>query len=279
MAYRECWQRLRYQLGLSTGYGAMLSAISHAHPVCIDREPGQLQTSRFEARVLRGSGACCTCAARERLVLVVGLSLAQWLTRPLDISIEQVAALSSQNTLPEPSLDLDRLQTSTSTFVHPQPPPPMRGYTVDPWSVSRPSTIPAPSTYSQGIGSAPSGTASSGVGSTIVAGTGLPDYWWQKQEKVKVSLLGHQGFILNRYVVYEIITEVRPFSNFWIHDRRIDVCSRGKNDPLSDGIQSLLSCGIACCGGILSAYFLRYHLSALEVGQNKPLRTGVDSCI
>jgi sorting nexin-8 len=132
--------------------------------------------------------------------------------KPLtDVSIEQVAALSSQNTLPEPSLDLDRLQTSTSTFVQPTHPPPMRGYSVDPWSASRQSAMPPPSTYSQGIGSAPSGTASSGVGSTIVAGSGLPDYWWQKQEKVKVSLLGHQGFILNRYVVYEIVTEARPF--------------------------------------------------------------------
>ena len=36
----------------------------------------------------------------------------------------------------------------------------------------------------------------------------MPKDWWKKQEAVKVTILGHQGFILNRYLVYEVTTEV-----------------------------------------------------------------------
>lgn len=48
----------------------------------------------------------------------------------------------------------------------------------------------------------PNGAASS------LAGTGLPNEWWKKQENIKVSILGQQGFILNRYTVYEVASDV-----------------------------------------------------------------------
>ena len=132
----------------------------------------------------------------------------------VDVSIEQVAALSSQNTLPEPTLDLDKLQTSTSTFV-PSPfrQPSLRpGYSDDPWSAQRYSTLPPNPTvpgYTAGLPPPLTSTISN------VAGTGLPDFWWKRQENVRVTILGQQGFILNRYVVYEIATEVSP-NTAWI---------------------------------------------------------------
>lgn len=41
-----------------------------------------------------------------------------------------------------------------------------------------------------------------------LSGTGLPKDWWKKQENVNVNILGQQGFILNRYTVYEVLSEV-----------------------------------------------------------------------
>ncbi len=43
---------------------------------------------------------------------------------------------------------------------------------------------------------------------STIEGTGLPREWWKRQEKITVSLAGQQGFILNRYMVYQITTEV-----------------------------------------------------------------------
>ena len=37
----------------------------------------------------------------------------------------------------------------------------------------------------------------------------MPKDWWKKQEKVTITILGQQGFILNRYTVYEVATDVR----------------------------------------------------------------------
>ncbi|TFK29642.1 MVP1 domain-containing protein [Coprinopsis marcescibilis] len=159
----------------------------------------------------------------SKLEFFVALALVALAQQGKDVSIEQVAALSSQNTLPEPMLDLDRLQPSNSTFGPSTlreniPPQPIRGYTVDPWSASTTKypTLPAPGAYTtQTIGVAPA----SSTGSNL-AGTGLPDFWWQKQATVRVTLLGHQGFILNRYIVYEITSEksdhpvIRRYSEF-----------------------------------------------------------------
>jgi sorting nexin-8 len=135
-----------------------------------------------------------------------------------DVSVEQVAALSSQNTLPEPQLDLDSLPPSLSTFPtstanyrQNSGPPPLRSpapaYTSDdPWSTAR-YNIAGPS----GAGPNLNGITSS------FSGSGMPKEWWKKQEKATVTILGHQGFILNRYMVYELSTEVREVLVSRIH--------------------------------------------------------------
>jgi sorting nexin-8 len=50
------------------------------------------------------------------------------------------------------------------------------------------------------------GSLTNGAPSSL-SGTGLPKDWWKKQETVNVNILGQQGFILNRYTVYEVISE------------------------------------------------------------------------
>jgi sorting nexin-8 len=118
-----------------------------------------------------------------------------------DISVEQVAARAAENSLPEPFLHLDTLQPSTSTLSSPYPT--YRQATLDPWS--------APRFGSNGGGSdfaAPrSATTINGGAVSSLAGSGLPREWWKTQETVDVTIQGQQGFILNRYTVYEIITE------------------------------------------------------------------------
>jgi sorting nexin-8 len=126
-----------------------------------------------------------------------------WCKLFADISIEQVAALSSQNTLPEPSLNLDALQPSTSSFAPanvksiPVRSPAPAYSADDPWNTA--TRFPA-------VGTGPS--VPGGVVSSL-SGTGLPKDWWRRQEHASVTILGQQGFILNRYTVYEIASEVR----------------------------------------------------------------------
>jgi sorting nexin-8 len=123
----------------------------------------------------------------------------------IDVSIEQVAALSSQNTLPEPTLDLSRLQPSISTII-----PTTRKPTAPPLRASLPSYSSEDPWNSNarftGLSSTTTDTLINGIPS--LAGTGLPKDWWKKQENIKVTILGQQGFILNRYMVYEISSEV-----------------------------------------------------------------------
>lgn len=141
------------------------------------------------------------------------------------MSIEQVAAVASQNTLPEPSLHLDSLSSSTTNaaalqFARQNPP---RETThrapsynsEDPWNTARavPSLAGLP-------GPPPS------VGPSVVAGSGLPDGWWKNQSNVQVNLLGLQGFILNRYTVYEIVSDVSPaLMHAMRHLTRVYACS------------------------------------------------------
>ena len=125
---------------------------------------------------------------------------------PQDLSVERVAALAQDNALPEPALDIGSLPSSTSTFhdIMQMPPPPTRGYsTEDPWSskFTSPSAPPKAPTF---------GTVTNGAPSNI-SGTGLPRDWWKKQETVFVNVLGQQGFILNRYLVYEVSSDVSLF--------------------------------------------------------------------
>ena len=124
----------------------------------------------------------------------------------IDVSIEQVAALSSQSTLPEPTLDLTRLQPPVSTIIPTVPTTrksPLRASlpsysSEDPWNSN---------TRFTGLLSNVTDTFPNGMPSNL-AGSGLPKDWWKKQENVKVTILGQQGFILNRYMVYEISSEV-----------------------------------------------------------------------
>ncbi|PPQ73571.1 hypothetical protein CVT26_010372 [Gymnopilus dilepis] len=155
----------------------------------------------------------------SKLEFFVALALVALAQSGKDVSIEQVAALSSQNTLPEPALDLDRLQPSVSTITsssptsrrnisQPTPRPPLPAYSSDdPWN-SNPRFAGAPTNPGFGgiVDGMPNGTTSN------LAGTGLPNEWWKKQESIKVSILGQQGFILNRYTVYEVISDRRPHS-------------------------------------------------------------------
>lgn len=110
-----------------------------------------------------------------------------------------VDALAKENDLPAPQLDLGSI-APPSGFAQYQPdirsPAPTRAYSDDPWSV--PSVPSAP---------AQNGSVTNGAPSSI-SGTGLPSNWWKKQETVAVNILGQQGFILNRYLVYEIATDV-----------------------------------------------------------------------
>ena len=129
---------------------------------------------------------------------------------PPDVSIEQVAALATQNALPEPIVDLDKLSPSIPAFSTPVR---MPTYSEDPWSTNPryPSTLGNPSAANDPIARLPVGA--NGVPSSL-SGSGLPKDWWKKQETVKVNFLGHQGFILNRYMVYEISTDVRLIASY-----------------------------------------------------------------
>lgn len=153
--------------------------------------------------------------------------------------MEQVALLAQQNTLPEPTLDLSLL-----SYIPPPPPSLSPAYTNNqhpsitqntrnglaaavrstPTSTTT-TTIPAavaavvapPPDDPWMTGARYGGAAPFGAGGlngdapppSSVAGTGLPSGWWKKQEKVTVQFAGQQGFVLNRYMVYGISTEVR----------------------------------------------------------------------
>ncbi|EJF64114.1 hypothetical protein DICSQDRAFT_81120 [Dichomitus squalens LYAD-421 SS1] len=140
----------------------------------------------------------------SRLEFFVALALAALAQSGKDVSVERVAALAQENALPEPALDLNSLPPTNSTFqdIMQMPPPiPARGYsTEDPWAsrFTSPSAPPKPPpAFSNHTNGAPSS----------ISGTGLPREWWKKQETVFVNVLGQQGFILNRYLVYEVSSD------------------------------------------------------------------------
>ncbi|KAK7687879.1 hypothetical protein QCA50_009098 [Cerrena zonata] len=169
------------------------------------------------SRVLNSSGLSATTIERivnlvnsrgsrvSKLEFFVALALAALAQSGKDLSIERVAALAQDNALPIPELDLSSVAPSTSTFTYPSLPPPIRApvptrsYTTDdPWNISKFANIPA-------SGSGP-GSLTNGVTSSI-SGTGMPRDWWKRQETVNVNILGQQGFLLNRYLVYEVSTD------------------------------------------------------------------------
>jgi sorting nexin-8 len=159
----------------------------------------------------------------SKLEFFVALALVALAQAGKDVSIEQVASLSTQNTLPEPTLDLAKLQSSTSTFNpitsnyrQNSIRSPVPAYSSDdPWSTNP--RFPSAPSNNGSFGNAPGGFAN-GAPSNL-SGSGMPKDWWKKQETVKVTILGHQGFILNRYMVYEVTTErggsvARRYSEF-----------------------------------------------------------------
>ncbi|KAJ3982078.1 hypothetical protein F5890DRAFT_1556227 [Lentinula detonsa] len=165
----------------------------------------------------------------SKLEFFVALALVSLAQSGKEVSIEQVSALSSQNELPEPTLNLDSLQPSGSTFPAPassymQPPvirSPAPHYTPDdPWDttaryISPPSNMSGFDSTSREIGSSGFGP---GALSTVT-GTGLAKDWWKRQRSVSVTIQGQQGFILNRYTIYQISTErgpsvIRRYSEF-----------------------------------------------------------------
>lgn len=137
----------------------------------------------------------------SKLEFFVALALLALAQSGKDISVEQVAARAAENSLPEPFLHLDTLQPSTSALSSPYPT--YRQATLDPWNVPRFGSNGGGSDFA-----APrSATTINGGAASSLAGSGLPVEWWKIQETVDVTIQGQQGFILNRYTVYEIITE------------------------------------------------------------------------
>ncbi|KAI0629122.1 hypothetical protein C8Q77DRAFT_1236453 [Trametes polyzona] len=141
----------------------------------------------------------------SRLEFFVALALAALAQSGKDISVERVAALAQQNALPEPALDVESIAPSASNFHDiMRLPPPTRGYsTDDPWNASK-FTSPSAAPKAPPLGSINNGAPSS------ISGTGLPREWWKKQETIFVNVLGHQGFVLNRYLVYEVSSDRGP---------------------------------------------------------------------
>jgi len=150
-----------------------------------------------------------------------------------DVSVEQVALLAQQNTLPEPTLDISMLSYSAgppqslsaaaySNSTNPSVAPSGSSSSSSPVAVLRSSSAaaaaaavappPADDPWMAGV-RPPFGAAGINGGGAAppssVAGTGLPAGWWKKLEKVTVQFAGQQGFVLNRYMVYGITTEVR----------------------------------------------------------------------
>ncbi|KAG8919596.1 Sorting nexin mvp1, partial [Tulasnella sp. 408] len=154
----------------------------------------------------------------SKLEFFVALALVALAQQGRDPSIEQVASVAQQSqTLPSPTLDLQRLSTpaptngqhsrlngysTAATNGHSAiPSSPAPAYVEnDPWSTNyRPSFNPG-STAGAGL------TAPGEGGQTIMGG--LPHNWWNKQEKVTISIFPEkQGFILNRYTVYVVQPE------------------------------------------------------------------------
>ncbi|KAF8892286.1 hypothetical protein BD779DRAFT_1610403 [Infundibulicybe gibba] len=155
----------------------------------------------------------------SKLEFFVALALVALAQAGKDVSIEQVAALSSQNTLPEPALDLSRLQTSTSTFS-----PPVPNYRTttdqtirtaattynsdDPWNTNpRPVGPALPDGFDSSKGSLVNGAPSS------LAGSGLPKDWWKRQESVKRGATVSRRY--SEFVfLWECLTRRYPFRLF-----------------------------------------------------------------
>ena len=233
--------------------------------------------------------------------------------------MEQVALLAQQYTLPEPTLDLSLLSYSagpppslSAAYTNNQPPTTAHnstnGAAAAPAAVVRSSTsastsatIVAPppddpwmtgARYAgagAGAGAgAIAGASAFGVGSingggfappSSVSGSGLPSGWWKRQEKATVQFAGQQGFVLNRYMVYGISTEVRrcPVFTFififadcncLLYTLTLVFCVVGHHSAVALCIgdtPNSRSCGIVWFVDILSAYYRNYLPNELGV--------------
>ncbi|CAE7158162.1 unnamed protein product [Rhizoctonia solani] len=172
-----------------------------------------------------------------RVEFFIALALAGLAQSDKDVTIELVSQAAQQNSLPEPSIDLTRLSTTTSTLSYnPSPPPalpsfqpppmPQRSQTYDdPWNtnstVRRPPVVPDPfaATYNE-----PPVNPLPGAGASLLS-SGLPTEWWRRQESAVVTIIPEkQGFLLNRYTVYAVQNDRGPavqrrYSEFaWLWD-------------------------------------------------------------
>jgi sorting nexin-8 len=113
-----------------------------------------------------------------------------------------VAALAAQNILPVPILDLTSIIPSNSVFHNNTTAPfPVPSFPPDdPWTT--------PSRFPNADGQLPAPGVGTRISNNAFIGTGLPDGWWEKEAVVKITVKGQQGFILNRYTVYEITAMV-----------------------------------------------------------------------
>lgn len=171
--------------------------------------------------------------------------------------MEQVAARAAENSLPEPFLHLDTLQSSTSALSSPYPT--YRQATLDPWSVPRFGSNGGGSDFT-----APrSATTINGGAASSLAGSGLPSEWWKMQETVDVTIQGQQGFILNRYTVYEITTEVRPRSS--ILSNTLILYGPSMAHLFTVGIRNFRFYGTAWCDDTPSVCYLPFRPSACSV--------------
>ena len=87
----------------------------------------------------------------------------------------------------------------------------------------------------------------------------MPKDWWKKLEGVDIRIMGQQGFILNRYTVYQITSDVSLkfllMITILVNSLSTNL-SEAHQSP--DGTQSSYFCGIVSCGGTHSGSFLLY---------------------
>lgn len=147
-----------------------------------------------------------------------------------DVSIEQVASHAQQNTLPSPTLDIASIQAATLNSTATRlPTSPTPAYVeTDPWST--PSTIAQQQQQAglngngilHGIGGF--GAVSGGGAPTTISG-GLGKDWWKRQEAISISILPEkQGFLLNRFTVYLVESDVSIRTRTYSTIRRTGTC-------------------------------------------------------
>ncbi|KAK7061005.1 Sorting nexin mvp1 [Paramarasmius palmivorus] len=158
----------------------------------------------------------------SKLEFFVALALVALAQSGKDVSIEQNPVLTLIPLHPAPR---HLRQTPTITVVPYGSPAPSYS-TDDPWNTnSNQRFVSAPPNMSGFEGPA---RPSMNVPPSL-SGSGLPKEWWKKQESVTVTIQGQQGFILNRYTVYQITTD----AHYRLREERL----------LSDDTPNLFICG------------------------------------